>query len=251
MNSKLHITYWLIMKTGNLTILILLILTSFSCVSINKISRHDFDTGYFKLKSPEVKPEKIYADLTGDSITVFSVTGEGRQRAPEILSSRGMNINNIRPGSFLNNSVFIKNSLDIDLSTVLIKYRFESSGVPNQLNANLNGALYLGFRKDYYSFRSKLSPLNVYKTQRRHIGFDAGVFAGLGITPVNYTVTNNHTMLEYDGIVFQKGIAGFITIEFMSVGIALGFDNLLDGNSKYWVFNQKPWIGLVLGIANF
>jgi hypothetical protein len=239
------------MKKSNLTILLLITLTSFSCVSIKKISRHDFDSGYFKLKSPEAKPEKIYADFTGDSITVFSITGEGRLSEPDTLSSRGMNINKIRPGSFLNKYVFVKNSLDMDLSTVLVKYRPASSGIPNQLNANLNGALYLGFRKDYHSFKSKISPLNVYKTQMRHIGFDAGVFAGLGITPVNYTVTNNHTLLEYDGIVFQKGIAGFITIEFMSVGIALGFDNLLDDNSKYWVFNQKPWIGLVLGIANF
>jgi hypothetical protein len=99
--------------------------------------------------------------------------------------------------------------------------------------------------------RSKMSPLHIQNTQIRHIGFDAGVFAGIGITPINPTTTNSHILLEYDGMVFQKGIAGFITIEFMSVGIAVGFDNLLDENSKYWVYNQKPWIGVVIGIANF
>ena len=118
------------MKIGNLTILILITLVSFSCLSIKKISRHDFDSGYFKLKSPKAKPEKIYADLTGDSITVFSVTGEGSLRVPDTLSSRGININNIRPGSFLNNSVIIKNSLDMDLSTVLIKYRLNHREYP-------------------------------------------------------------------------------------------------------------------------
>jgi hypothetical protein len=64
-------------------------------------------------------------------------------------------------------------------------------------------------------------------------------------------VTSNQVELEYDGVVFQKGIAAFFGIDFLTFGVALGFDNLLDDNHKYWVYNQKPWIGLMLGIANF
>jgi hypothetical protein len=37
----------------------------------------------------------------------------------------------------------------------------------------------------------------------------------------------------------------------MSVGLAIGFDNLVDKNKSVWIYNQKPYIGLVIGIANF
>jgi len=61
----------------------------------------------------------------------------------------------------------------------------------------------------------------------------------------------NKTFQEYDGIVFQKGVSVFATYENMSVGIALGFDNLMDHNKGIWIYNNKPWIGIVIGIANF
>ena len=73
----------------------------------------------------------------------------------------------------------------------------------------------------------------------------------MGITQINPTVTGNQVELEYDGIVFQKGIGAFITIDRMSVGIVLGFDNLLDENKTVWLYNQKPYLGLSIGIANF
>jgi hypothetical protein len=68
------------------------------------------------------------------------------------------------------------------------------------------------------------------------------------VTPTN---TDFHNLQEYDGVVFQKGIAAFFTFEKMTIGICIGFDSLLDENSNIWVYNQKPYIGLVLGIANF
>jgi hypothetical protein len=239
------------MKTGNLFILVILVLLSFSCVPLERISRHDFDSGYFKLKTPEIKSSEVYADFYGDSVVVHRVSGEGKSKKPDLSLFQGIRISEIKSGSFLYNSTFFKNSFDFDLSTIITKYRPSSSEVPNQLSSNINAALYFGIRRDYYILKSHLSPLKAVKTYIRHIGFDAGVFAGIGITPVNPTVTNDQILLEYDGMVFQKGAAGFITIGNMSVGIALGFDRLLDKNSKVWIYNQKPWVGLVLGIANF
>lgn len=48
-----------------------------------------------------------------------------------------------------------------------------------------------------------------------------------------------------------KGFSVFGTYENMSVGFAIGFDNLIGHDKSIWIYNQKPWIGLVLGIANF
>jgi hypothetical protein len=75
-----------------------------------------------------------------------------------------------------------------------------------------------------------------------------GLFAGIGITAMNPTVTNNQIDQEYDGIVFQKGVAGFVGMRRITLGLSLGFDNLLDANKHLWAYQQKPWIGLMLGI---
>jgi hypothetical protein len=78
-----------------------------------------------------------------------------------------------------------------------------------------------------------------------------GIFAGIGSTPVNPTVTNNLVNQEYDAMIFQKGVAGFISFGQMSLGLAVGFDNILDKNKSFWIYNQKPYLGLIITVSNF
>jgi hypothetical protein len=239
------------MRKINTFILFLIMLMVSGCGSVEKLAKHDFDSGYFTLKTPGAEPVRVYAELKGDSMDVYPVVGEGREKFPDTSLCHTACISLVKPGDYLFKSTFRRNSFDVDLSTVLMKYRLPQKEVPRQLNANLNAALFIGLKKDYFQVKSKISPLHETHSKLSHFGFDAGFFAGIGITPVNYTVTDYHVELEYDGVVFQKGIAVFFGIDFLSFGIALGFDNLLDDNHKYWVYNQKPWIGLMLGIANF
>jgi hypothetical protein len=221
------------------------------CVPFDKIYSHDFSSGYFTLRTPETKAERIYLDLKDDSAVVYPLAAENKIMLPVSSKSRGIKINSVKPGTLLYNSTFVKSSVDIDLSTVLVKYRPAREDVASQLNANVNGILYAGFRKDFFKLKTNISQINELHSFVRHTGVDFGLFAGFGITPVNPTVTINRTIQEYDGIVFQKGISVFGTFENLSVGLALGFDNLLSHDRRIWIYNQKPWIGLVLGIANF
>ena len=239
------------MKESILFILFIFTLLTIGCVPLEKIYRHDFDSGYFKLKTPENKVSEVYMDLKDDTVTVFNISGAGKSKAPDLSTAQGIKISEIKPGSLLYKNTLVRRSLDFDLSTVALRYRPESSGVPNQLSYNINTVLYLGIRRDFFIVKSHHSPLRKENPFIRQIGFDAGILAGIGITPINPSVTNSNTPLEYDGWFFQKGVAAFITIERMSVGISLGFDNLLDKNSSSWIYNQKPWIGIVLGISNF
>jgi hypothetical protein len=222
-----------------------------SCAPFDKIYSHEFDSGFFTLKTPEIKAERIYLDLKGDSVVVYPIAREDKIILPDGSVSNGIKISSVRPGTFLYNSTFVKSSIDIDLSTVLVKFRQAREDVASQLNANVNGVLYAGLRKDFFKLKTNISRINELHSFVRHTGFDFGFFAGFGITPVNPTVTISRTIQEYDGIVFQKGISVFGTFENLSVGLALGFDNLLSPDRRIWIYNQKPWIGLVLGIANF
>lgn len=123
--------------------------------------------------------------------------------------------------------------------------------VPNQFSADLDVALYAGFRKDFYRIITPAHPLNEMKSYIQQIGFDLGVFAGIGSSPVNPTVTNNKINQEYDAMIFQKGVAAFISINKMSFGLAVGFDNLLDKNKSSWIYNQKSYFGLIISVSSF
>ena len=65
---------------------------------------------------------------------------------------------------------------------------------------------------------------------------------------MNPSVTNNQITTEYDGLVSSKGLAGIIGINNFTIGLALGYDNLLDANKKKWIYQGKPWIGLAFGL---
>jgi hypothetical protein len=239
------------MRQGLLLCAGILTLSLVSCTPVEKIAFHDLSSGYYKLKTPDKEPSKVYINVIDDSVTVYRTAGDGKQISVDTSTHRSANISAIRKGDHLYGSCLVKKSADIDLSTVLLKYRPARGGVPNQLNANLNAAFYVGFRKDYYKMITNTSPLNEESTFCRHTGFDFGLFAGFGITQINPTVTNDKISQEYDGVIFQKGAGLFLTLERMSVGIVLGFDNLMDSNKDAWIYNQKPYIGLSLGIANF
>jgi hypothetical protein len=234
-----------------LLLLVVVSLLPYGCAPFDKIYSHDFSSGYYKLKGPETSVPKVYVETNGDSLTLYPANGIGKSLTPDLSSPKISAISSIAPNSNLYNSTFVRTSADIDLSTILLKYRPHAGNVPSQLSTNVNGIFYVGFRKDFFKVISHVSPGRVRKNSIRHTGFDFGPYAGIGIAPVNYTVTMNATLQEYDGIVFQKGFAVFGTVENMSVGFSIGFDNLLDKNKNIWVFNGKPYFGIIIGIANF
>jgi hypothetical protein len=239
------------MKTIKLLNLLAILLMVSGCTPFDKIYSHEFGSGYYKLKSEGSESVKIYLNLKEDYIAVYPAITNGKIALLDTSEIQSARISSVKPGNYFYNSLFIRTSPDIDLSTVLLKFRPEAADVQSQLSANVNGIFYAGFRKDFFRVKSHFSPIHEVSTFIRHTGLDFGLFAGIGITPVSPTTTMNRTAQEYDGVVFQKGISIFGTFENMSVGLALGFDNLLDNNNDIWIYNQKPWIGIAIGIANF
>ncbi|MRR19671.1 hypothetical protein EG827_05710 [bacterium] len=221
-----------------------------ACTPSGLIARHDFGSGYYGLKSEKAGTLKVYADVYEDTLVLYQMKS-AISKEVDLGSGKAIKISSINPDDDLYGARFIKNSVELDLSTIPVKFRPSSSGVPVQINSNLNALLYMGARKDYFIVRSLESPVNRNYSSIKQFGFDFGVFAGLGITPVNPSVTNDNISIEYDGVVFQKGIGAFISVNYISVGITLGFDNLMSSDSKTWIYNNRPYIGLALGIANF
>ena len=229
----------------------LFLLLTAGCVSLGKLSRHDFDSGFYKLKVPGSKSSHVYTEVVDDSVIVYPVVTEGKKDFPNTSMGMGLKTSRVKPDNYFFKSTFISNSLDLDLTSILFKSRHSRDDVPNQFSADLDLALYLGFRKDFYKIVAPIQTFDQGNSKIRQIGFDLGVFAGIGSTPVNPTVTNNKVTQTYDAMIFQKGIAGFISINRMSFGLALGYDNLFDKNKSSWIYNQKPYIGLIISVSSF
>jgi hypothetical protein len=229
----------------------LLIVILSGCVSVGKIGRHDFDSGFYKLKVQGAATSRVYAEVIEDSIIVYPVNSTGRKEFPNTSSSSGIKISRIKTDNYYYKASFINKSVNIDLTSIIFKSRSSMDDVPNQFSADLDVAIYAGFRKDFYKIVSPAHPLHEENSSIMQIGFDLGVFAGIGSSPVNPTVTNNKISQEYDAMIFQKGIAGFISINKMSFGLAIGFDNLIDKNRSSWIYNQKPYLGLIISVSSF
>jgi hypothetical protein len=232
-------------------VFVFIVLLSGSCVTVGKISRHDFDSGFYSLRVRGSDASRVYAEVIDDSIIIFPSNSNSKREVSNTFSSIGARVSRIMPDDYFYRSCFRSNSLDVDLTSIIFKSRQSRDDVPSQFSADLNFAVFTGFRRDYYKIVTPAHSRQEVKSRITEFGFDLGVFAGIGSSPVNPTVTNDKISQQYDGMIFQKGVAGFISINKISLGLAMGFDNLLDKNRSLWIYNQKPYLGLIISISNF
>ena len=215
------------------------------CAVLKPSAKYQFSDGYYRSKGMG-KVHKVYIHNQEDEIKAYPVTA-GRHpidtsMLPPVIYGQAEPVNKEKM------PVFMKGSFDIDFLTIPIKYRFPVADAPRQLNANLNGGLYIGYRKDFYILRYDVSPIGVSARATTHLGFSAGGYFGFGNTFVTQYVTKGLVQSEYDGVVFNRGFAAIVALNRFTAGIALGWDRLLDRNRRYWIYNNRPWLGVVLGL---
>lgn len=215
-----------------------------SCSTLEKASTHGLNSGNYKMKSENKNFRRVYLDVTNEQIDVYHPIKQ--QPDKKIFLTIDLNKTD---SPVYTSIVFKKQSLDIDITSILLKYRPSVYGLPAQLTTDLNLALYTGWRNDSYQILSKKDPLGkrYYKINNR--GYDFGFFAGPGTTLVSPFTTRNNRADEYNGMIFQGGMAGFIELSMASFGFAAGYDYLMSHDRKIWIYNNKPWVGFVVGIA--
>lgn len=217
-----------------------------NCGVFQKSAKKELNDGFYVQRINHQK-KQVYVDIVEDNLRIHAAQKVNRQLIIDttvkmLVFPKEMN------GVYEETASFNKASFDIDFFTIPLKLRPGQKNVPTQLNANLNGAVYLGFRTDKYVLHYTPSPLRKSNRDINHFGFSLGAFTGLGNTFLSPTNTDNVLQQEYDGIVWSKGLAGIFAINHFTVGLALGFDNLLDKNKSIWIYESKPWLGLALGL---
>ena len=208
-----------------------------SCTTLQNNAKYELANGNYKLKV-DGKKYDCYVQNNQDNILIYKLPSKISTNLPNELDQ------------YLPlKQRLIKPSLDIDILTALFKVRPQVNDVlPTQFNTNFNGNIYVGHRTDIYQIHYKKNPLDIYQRQINHFGFSGGLFLGLGNTALNPSTTMNTVSSEYDGLILQKGIAGILAVNKLTIGVSVGFDNLLDKNNKSWIYENKPWVGLMLGL---
>jgi hypothetical protein len=216
-------------------------MVSVSCRSIRN-DRQILEPGYYRVRNGfqfhlsegELKNnQKIYLEETSDTLYI------GRS-VDDSVFYRYQNVDNVLR--------LKKNSFDIDLFTIPLRIRFPAGNFPAQLNTNFNISLYTGFRRDYYKIVNERTFHNRFSRNISARGIGLGTFLGASQVTMNPFVTHGNIDYEYDGLALTYGISGIYAVQRFNAGIALGFDHLSDINRKYWIYQYRPWFGILLGL---
>lgn len=232
----------IIYKYSIIPIALIIFLTS--CNTLEKASMHGFNSGYYNFELNKKSAQNVYLDITDEKIDVYQQTNK-QPNTNAFLTIP------LKPSDSLlvDNMVFKKKSLDIDITAILLKYRPSVYGLPGQMTTDFNIALYAGWRHDSYNIVSRMDPLGKCHNKIISRGYDFGFFAGPGTTLISPFTTQNKVIDEYSGMIIQTGFAGFIESNIASFGVAIGFDSLLNPDREVWIYNKKPWVGFIVGIA--
>lgn len=234
------------MKSSFFNGLFILLLAS-GCSVIRQSPKYDFADGIYVSKVLGKDRAKVYVD-NAEEIYVYPLRKTTGGYLVDSSTKKPIIFTKTKLDSMWANPSFRQNSFDIDFLTIPFKYRFSVNGFPRQFNANLNGAIYLGYRSDIYVLHYATNVLHSPTRHTTHIGFSFGTFSGLGGTAINPSVTNNLLTIEYDGLVWSKGVSGIIALNNFTMGLAFGWDHLLDDNKSKWLYHNKSWIGFVFGL---
>lgn len=214
---------------------------SSACSIVQNNNKENFTEGYYFLK--EKRKQHVFVNMQQDTVQIHYLSSEKK-----LISEQTPKIYPIYAREKLPISKLYVSSFDVDFLTLILKFRPATSGMEAQINTNINGVVYLGRRVDAYTIKYTANPLKEYNRTVSHYGFSLGGFIGLGSSTIGQHTTNNQLSYEYDGVILNKGIAAIIAVDNFTIGFSLGFDNLLDKNKNVWIYQNKPNVGLAVGM---
>lgn len=144
--------------------------------------------------------------------------------------------------------LLLRRQFDFDIFTLPFKVRPGREELPVQLNTNFNAALYFGRRLDFFHLNRHRSPSGRTAPLIRTVGLGYGLFTGLGSSFITADLTHQHAIVDYEGFVVHSGFAAIYDARVFNVGMAVGIDQLLGTDADYWLYQRRPWFGLLFGL---
>lgn len=208
-----------------------LMLIFYGCSSTRNSHKYELSDGRYSFRQPGEEFRTVYAYVQDDSVSLFADEKGTQPVIPRVLE----------------NEYLIKRSFDVDVIAVPFKFRPASVNLPRQLTTDFKGNLFLGYRVDRFRLIHKKTPIG-WKRFYKHKGLSFGAFGGLGTAAITPWTTNNQMTDEYTGFVLSRGLALMVGINNLTVGGGIGWDNLTDRDKYIWIYQNKPWFGLTIGL---
>ena len=212
------------------------------CAVVGNVTQLDDD--YYRVVA-HASPDSLVAALPTKQLYV-------RQRADTVLLTQETNAApvtyryRLRPDQRV---MLLRRRLDIDVFTIPFKVRPPQKGVPVQLNTNFNAAIYVGRRLDFYSLRTKRTTPFGATPHIRATGIGYGAFVGAGSTFITSDVASQRaTVADYEGVVLHGGLAAIYDARAFNIGVATGIDQLLGPDGPHWIYQRRPWFGILFGL---
>ncbi|WP_157488234.1 hypothetical protein [Dyadobacter crusticola] len=219
----------------------------YGCKSAKDSPKFNFADGVYHTELKGIK-QQVYIENTEDSVIVYSLQKGWKRMDLKSTILQKKSYPQKSDKETLGANKYWQNGFDVDILTIPLKFRPTAESSPKQFSNNLNGVVYLGYRTDIYRLSYKKNPIGRITQDVKHYGLSAGLITGLGATAMNPWVTNNAISIEYDGMVWSKGVAVLMGLNQITFGLVGGVDHLLDKNRESWIYNGKPYAGLVVGL---
>ena len=219
-----------------------------SCKSLSESAKYGLNSGYYQLKTGNKEDVPVYVYAEEDTLAALRLDNRKEKEVSEKSRRQPILFPEISRKDTPPRHIFKEYSFDFDVLAIPFKYRPSEKDMERQLTTQFNGALYIGYRTDRYRVRYEQTPLGFANRSITHLGYSIGIFSGIGAESINPWVTQDQYPGEYEGLAWSKGIGGIIGINNFNVGLGLGFDSLLDSNRKIWIYQQQPWVGILLGL---
>src|ERR1700743_2093072 len=142
--------------------IIMVVASMSSCTMIRQSAKRNFNDGIYTTNRFS-KNEVYVLHIDDDTLSVFPVL-EFKDSTAILVKQRVNYIANQKKfKDNKTNRTFYRPSVDVDLMTIPLKYRFAAAELPNTLTTNFSGAVFAGYRTDEYRLNYKRTPLNTYK----------------------------------------------------------------------------------------
>jgi hypothetical protein len=217
--------------TSSYKILIGLTALITACTSVRDSPKYQLGDGKYRFRQPGEKYKTVNVYVKDDSAHIYLINESFTPLLPKSGQSQ----------------YFLKRSFDLDVVTVLFKYRPSAASFPRQLTTDFNGQVFVGYRMDRFGFDFKKTPMGSKKIHY-HRAISVGGFGGFGTSSITPWTTNYQTTDEYNGFILSRGLALMIGVNQLTVGLGVGWDYLTDRDKQIWIYQNKPWYGLTLGL---
>jgi len=209
---------------------VLLIITS--CSTPRTTHKYELSDGRYSYRQPGEKFHPVYVYVHDqDSVRMFTDEKATQEIVPNITKDE----------------FFIKRAFDVDAIAIPFKYRPASKNLPRQMTTDFNGNVFLGVRLDRFRVSHRRTPIGM-EHFHKHRGLSVGAFGGIGAAALTPWTTSNMMNDEYMGFVFSRGFAMMVGLDNLTVGAGIGWDHLTDRDRNIWIYQDKPWFGLTIGL---